>query len=98
MAKSKLDSTKSILEDEIKMHVYTRDNLYSNAASSRKIEDYIIESVISNVNKGDCLDWLASLLKQYEVPQDNIDEARSSAELQFSILDKAINSRLKQKK
>jgi hypothetical protein len=96
MAKNDLGLTKSVLEDELKTHDYTRDNLYGNAASSRKLEDYIIESVLSDVSQGDCLDWIVSVLKKFDVPQDKIDAIRYSAELQYSILHRAVKGKFKQ--
>lgn len=98
MKKTNLELTKSVLADEIKTHDHTRENLYGNAASSRKLEDYIIESVLSGVNQGDCLDWIFNTLKSYGVQQDCIDKTRSSAELQYSILDRAFKGRFKNNK
>lgn len=91
MENSKLKTAKSILKDEIKENAHTRDNLYGNAASSRKLEVYIIESVLSGISKGECLDWLFNILKDYEVPNEFCVKTRSSAELQFSILDRFVN-------
>jgi hypothetical protein len=96
MTKPNLESTKRILADEIKTHDYTRENLYGNAGASRKLEDYIIVSVLSGVTQGDCLDWIVNSLKEYDVQQDYIQTTRSSAELQYSILHRAFNGRLKQ--
>ena len=84
-----IEAAKQILEDELSTEDYTKDNLYGNAASTRKLEEYIIESVFSGIGKGDCLDWIDFIMKKYEVSQEKIDATRNTAELQYSILDRA---------
>jgi hypothetical protein len=86
-----LDSAKNILQDELLDASHVKENLYGSAACSRKIENYIIESVKSGVNQCECLDWLVNLLKANNVTDFQIQDTKMRAELQYSILDRFVS-------
>lgn len=85
--------TKRILEDEFRESTYVASNPYGNAGSRRKLEEYIIESVISNVDKADCLDWIEDLQKQYGVREEDIASTKSLAEIQYTVLYRYVKSK-----
>jgi hypothetical protein len=69
-----LQSAKNMLEMELKEAPYVKDFLWGNAATRRKIEDYIIESVKAELDVADCIEWFKALLQdnqitdEYEMP------------------------------
>jgi hypothetical protein len=58
-----LESAKSILCRELEDCPYVKDFLWGNAATQRKIQNYVIESVKAGVDSGDCIDWFKLLLR-----------------------------------
>ena len=91
MNTSNLDSAKLSLTHELEEAPYVKEDLCGYAGSSRKIEDYIIQSILAHVDQGTCLDWIVNLLKDYHIEKQYIDKTRFHAELQYSIMDRYIN-------
>jgi len=83
---NELESAKIILKEELKYASYVKENLYGNAASKNKIENYIIQSVLSNEDQGTCLDWIEKLLLDNNIHQKDIISIRNKAELQYAIM------------
>ena len=89
--KNDLETAKIILTDDLKDSPYVKENLYGNAATRRKIENYIIESALLNVERAACIDWFVSLLTENGVRQKEIDSTRLKAELQFMIIERYLS-------
>lgn len=83
--KNNLETAKVILIEELKDAKYV-SNLYGNAASKSKIENYIIQSVLSNDDQGSCLEWIEKSLLDNNVQQKDIISIINKAELQYSIM------------
>ena len=87
-----LKSAKENLLDELKKSPYVKEDPYGNAGCRRKIEKYIIESVIAGVNQADCLDWLDDLFKNNNATEEAIKKTRSFAECQYSVMNRYFDS------
>jgi hypothetical protein len=67
---TQLESAKNILEQELENCPYVKDFLWGNAATHRKIENYIIESVKAEVDMSDCVAWFKSLLHDNQIKDE----------------------------
>ena len=85
------ESTKRILTSEIETATYNVDSLYENNYFRRKIENYLIESIICESQQSECLDWIVKVLEQKGFDEKIISDVRANAELQFCILEKFKN-------
>ena len=68
--KTDFETAKSILERELKDAPYVKDNLLGNAASSRKVMDFVIAAINSNMDRAKCLGDLRKILEENDV--DNV--------------------------
>ena len=67
---NRLESIKNILSNELENCNHVKDYLWGNAATQRKIDDYIIESVKAGVNVGDCIEWFKALLQDNDITDE----------------------------
>lgn len=88
--KTNLESAKELLAEELIKCGYV-NNLYENAASERKLENYIIESVLANIIKGDCLQWLEDRLTENNIDESVKKETITIVCYQFLILERFKN-------
>jgi len=88
--KTNLESAKELLAEELIKSGYV-NNLYENAASERKLENYIIESVFANIIKGECLQWLEYKLTENNKEESVKKEIINIAGYQFLILERFKN-------
>ena len=86
---SKLNSAKEILRSDLVDAPHVHDNLWGNATTMRKIENYVIESVKAGVGAGDCTDWFNDLLNEFEIEDKGYS---STLSFMFNILNRYINS------
>ena len=67
-----VESAKNFLLDEVAKNKHTYDNPFGNAASSRKIVEYLYACVMSEENVADSKDWL------YQLYANQSDEAKDT--------------------
>ena len=55
------------LREELELQPHVKEDLFGNAASSRKVMDFVIAAINSNVDRAKCLGDLRKILKENDV-------------------------------
>ena len=86
--KTDFETAKSILEKELKDAPHVKDCLFGNAASSRKIMDFVIQAIISNLDKSECISIFREILKENNIEDKYEGKYSGVVEMFFEILER----------
>lgn len=81
-----VESTKRFLLDEVEKNKHTLDNPFGNAASYRKVVEYLYACVVSGENIADAKDWL------YNIYADQPAEAKETFHAQVELVADVLDS------
>lgn len=75
-----VESAKHFLQDEVEKNKHTYDNPFGNAASYRKVVEYLYACVVSDENMADAKEWL------YDLYANQPDEAKETFHAQVELV------------
>ena len=82
-----VESTKRFLQDEVEKNKHTLDNPFGNAASYRKVVEYLYACVVSDENVADAKDWLYGLYAEHNQTYEAKDKFHAQVELVADVLE-----------
>ena len=82
-----VESTRRFLQDEVERNKHTLDNPFGNAASYRKVVEYLYACVISGEDVADAKDWLYGLYAEHNQMNEAIATFHAQVELVASVLE-----------
>lgn len=80
--KTDFETAKSILERELKDAPYVKNGLLEGALPPLKVMDFVIQAVIANKDKSECMDVFRKILNDNKI-EDKYEASYSSIVEQF---------------
>lgn len=82
-----VESTKRFLLDEVEKNKHTLDNPFGNAASYKKVVEYLYACVVSDGNVADAKEWLYGLYAENNQKDEAKETFHAQVELVADVLD-----------
>lgn len=82
-----VESTRRFLQDEVERNKHTLDNPFGNAASYRKVVEYLYACVISGEDVAEAKDWLYGLYAEHNQTDKAKETFLAQVELVANVLE-----------
>lgn len=61
------ETAQKMLREELELQPHVKEDLFGNAGASRKIMEYVIAAINSNVDRAKCLDDFRKILEENDI-------------------------------